>query len=1435
MSSKFLQGGGSSGLEDGTANININSATIQSLQPNFPIKTNSSKTLVSTLLATSDTVGLDTALSEKATLGFVNQGSSPATPSAGNITLFSKISDKSLYTIDELGIETNLGTGGGGGGNLEASWLFNTSTGGAVASGDFRTDNATPLSITEIVISTTNSSGGDNRPLLSTLTSGDNLYMCNTGMANCKLINITDVGIDNTTYFTFPCVLESQNNVANYSNAESVSIHFYITSDTFEELTVTEQLKFGIGSITTPPSGEIALYQKTGYPNNLHLVDDAGVETAVIDRAVKSTGIRSGGVLSVGVPNTSISITDGTAIFIDDDPLVSGEVTQIMLDFTGLTNITVTNIGSQLVTYITIDNTGSVQQYAQPPSAQKRREECWVGVAVHTDLATISLVNSIVDYSESPNSQMRDIASALGYLNIGPNLLSDTGSGLTYIKSYGQMFALGSNYSINPKSPNITELPIKNTSTGDDFQYRTSTGTDQGVVTDIDPNNFESPLGTISAVTNNNYTIQHFHVFPSNQIRVQYGQDEYKTFTAAVGAIGSEDFTTETNIAENGILIGYLVIQEGVTNLNTAITIDGTAKFYAASKFGGGVASSSGSQDFQDIYNNSTVPQITTSTLGGALTILNGQADDQTIQLEVKDIASNTTFSVSGDGNTVITHTAIQDDEHSFEIIHDAAGFGDTKAVDIIFTTGAQAAGTEEEAILVNVDKSLSVGGENIGLEMLVTEGLSESIAVSAGADVACIHQRSGQFAFTDPLTMEIDLVTVSNTLLTSSNRPFFVADNDTIQIYDTSTFEEIELLFSRVASHNCQLTFEYGYSTGPLLWSSFTPTDSTNGCTNNGIIGWLAADVPLWDNASGLYRIRITRTRNNLNTTPLCADGGLKVAAVQEFTWDKNADLTVNDITANDITISNQLLMKDHLSIRMGDPSPIFSIIPRQMVAQGSDNIFISDELDSVYSGLTGASNIVIGGQGNFGNATTASANISIGVGASVDNVNTNETVVIGHGGAENVGTGSTFVGYRCGARSGGQNLTGVGRNAFGRFTSGFSTVAADSVGIGDGVLNKTEGACNVSVGSTSMQGATTASNSTCCGCTSGYNITTAENVTLVGSQSDVVSATGSDNSIGIGYNVRCGANDCVFGNDGLAGNAGKSINILRSGANNLTDLGSSLFNFKDIYSTGNLLSGTISTGNIACGNIFIEHASPVLELQDSDNVIASATASIDFKDSADSSIASVSVAAGDMILECNTGDILLNGTSSVISERPIIYDAGNSIDVGFNGPGGSPGVVFSQSSTNDYTKCVIRNKSHSTPSSRYLQIDFNNVGVRLLNGSTSWSTTSDRSLKRDIVELTGCCDKLANIHGYTFNYKSDDEDRETRIGVMADEVKAEYPQLVDCIDVTEPNGTELENICTVRYVEMVPVLIQCINEMRQTFTTEINNLKADIELLKK
>ena len=98
------------------------------------------------------------------------------------------------------------------------------------------------------------------------------------------------------------------------------------------------------------------------------------------------------------------------------------------------------------------------------------------------------------------------------------------------------------------------------------------------------------------------------------------------------------------------------------------------------------------------------------------------------------------------------------------------------------------------------------------------------------------------------------------------------------------------------------------------------------------------------------------------------------------------------------------------------------------------------------------------------------------------------------------------------------------------------------------------------------------------------------------------------------------------------------------------------------------------------------------------------------------------------------------------------------------------------------------------------------------LRNGNATLAGTltqnSDRRLKTNIAPLKNSLEKINNIQGVNYTWK-DTEKRgdDLQLGVIAQEVQAEYPELV----TEDAQGT-----LSVNYTGLVPVLLEAIKELK-------------------
>lgn len=128
------------------------------------------------------------------------------------------------------------------------------------------------------------------------------------------------------------------------------------------------------------------------------------------------------------------------------------------------------------------------------------------------------------------------------------------------------------------------------------------------------------------------------------------------------------------------------------------------------------------------------------------------------------------------------------------------------------------------------------------------------------------------------------------------------------------------------------------------------------------------------------------------------------------------------------------------------------------------------------------------------------------------------------------------------------------------------------------------------------------------------------------------------------------------------------------------------------------------------------------------------------------------------------------------------------------------------------------------STPT--YIIYNNNNAGAYIAWGGTSWTSNSDRSLKTDFEDILNPLDKISQIKGTYYKFKTDSEDTLRRLGVIAQDVQAVLPEIVT---------QNAEGKLGVNYTELIPLLIESIKELNsenELLKQDITNIKTQLGL---
>ncbi len=293
--------------------------------------------------------------------------------------------------------------------------------------------------------------------------------------------------------------------------------------------------------------------------------------------------------------------------------------------YTTETKIALPNILTHLVTYVALDVDETVIQHTSPFTDAERRSQLFLGVVVHSNHISVNAVNNLPDVGLAALSQYNDLLDALKGFNDSGNDFEANGANLQINKTAGTLFKRGVNFANDTTTPHVITTGALTAPAN--LRFRTQTGVETADLNYID-SGFYDLAGVRTAVSPaGRFQIMRIALFPSNLVRIQYGQQLYVKMSDAFAGLATEPFVVEQNINENGLFRAILVVQGNATALNDSTQ----AQFIMLNRFGDvpQAAGVTGGVDLQRAYENSLPnPEILTNLINGALNIRRGTAAD---------------------------------------------------------------------------------------------------------------------------------------------------------------------------------------------------------------------------------------------------------------------------------------------------------------------------------------------------------------------------------------------------------------------------------------------------------------------------------------------------------------------------------------------------------------------------------------------------------------------------------------------------------------------------------------------------------------------------------------------------------------------------------------------------------------------------------------
>jgi hypothetical protein len=288
-----------------------------------------------------------------------------------------------------------------------------------------------------------------------------------------------------------------------------------------------------------------------------------------------STGVIAGGELNVNGSNPQALDIGALTGYVVDEVTDHHNPAVTRVDTPGSTVALSGASLTRVITWWVMDSAGTVTQQAARPSNTQRRTHLVLGVTAY-DSGALSIVadQTLPVIAAQQANQFADLMDALGPFSIDGNVITPGGANLTLAKTAGTVFARAFNYF---SGPTLTRDPHVNASAAQSpVTFRRLTQVPQfplpAAVTTINPTQYESAPGVLTAITGNDASIQRVWLFAANdtanQIVVQYGQHLYADFDSAVDAIGSGIYVPNPTTVQNAALIAHIIVRGNATNLS---------------------------------------------------------------------------------------------------------------------------------------------------------------------------------------------------------------------------------------------------------------------------------------------------------------------------------------------------------------------------------------------------------------------------------------------------------------------------------------------------------------------------------------------------------------------------------------------------------------------------------------------------------------------------------------------------------------------------------------------------------------------------------------------------------------------------------------------------------------------------------------------------
>jgi hypothetical protein len=328
---------------------------------------------------------------------------------------------------------------------------------------------------------------------------------------------------------------------------------------------------------------------------------------------ILETGLLYGGVVTYSGSNVFVS--PGSGIIAEHNATTGSEVSP-MVEYVTWNAITqsITNIATQQVTYLYIDNTGALQQQSTRFTSQQYHDYIPLGAVGHFDYTQVSAFGGGVQTAYDQISQISNFVDAFGPLKMsGYGLTGQVGS-LRLSVGSGTSFIHGGFYQNDPEFPSQITTPSQATASlarvqrsGSVIEFDTNAG---NLYTVVDPTKYDRDGdGTLANVGSGNWSIQRVFTDPKTGVLyVYYGQARYSSLLNALQYLPTDPFT-EGDTFDFTTFVGFLVLKGNASDITdtAANSIINGGLFRGSGQGSGGGIALSNLDDLTDVSITSPI------------------------------------------------------------------------------------------------------------------------------------------------------------------------------------------------------------------------------------------------------------------------------------------------------------------------------------------------------------------------------------------------------------------------------------------------------------------------------------------------------------------------------------------------------------------------------------------------------------------------------------------------------------------------------------------------------------------------------------------------------------------------------------------------------------------------------------------------------------